>query len=227
MKLKTITFITLILIASLALIGTASANGSIEIGKQTGYYNNSFEIYLDGELVGYTGEVIEDVISPGAHTITVKDPEHNFAPVISYTSSHFKGNYYTQTMYFNREGILHVNSEPSDANIYVNGERIENKTDAIVLVEYITAKPSMYNITLTKDGYSPVTQMVNVSNPDFYTKYIESIDFTLEKDPNYVDETANAAIEEKKETAQSPGFTGLVSIGLIGCAGFLLRKKTK
>jgi hypothetical protein len=224
MNKKLITIAFIILALALIIVPASAANGSIYIKSLSRELN--LEIYLDGEHVGRTTHLIED-IKPGTYEMYIEHNGHNYVPIAK-TITIEDGMEYYEEIKFERQGTLAISSEPSEAYIFVNGTLVEDTvTNTMVFLPY-----GIYEITVAKDGYTPSTQVIDVSVSNDYQGYYNQFLFTLEEEPDYIvsttDVTSEEDVSESTETSkESPGFTGMVSIVLLGCVGFLLKKRTE
>lgn len=244
-KLITITFIVMAL--ALMIVPASATNGSIYIKSLSPELN--LDIYLDGEHVGLTTHLIED-IAPGTYEMYIEEEFNKYVPVTK-TITVEDGEEYYEEILFERQGTLIINSDPSEAYIFINGtlakdaymlSGTEFHGDKTYLEEICT--PAMidlpfgvYEITIAKDGYAPSTQIIEISTVRESKIFRRTLNIILEEDPDYVVPTTDVTNEEdvsestdteSTETSkESPGFTGMLSVILLGCVGFLLRKRTE
>lgn len=223
-KLITITFI--ILSITLMIVPAAAENGTIRI--QSLSLEKNLNMYLDGEYIGRTHNLIED-IEPGTYELYIEDSHNMYVPVTKTITIEDDMNY-LESIEFERQGTLIINSVPSEASIFINGTLVEEATTNVAL----DLPFGIYEITVAKDGYAPSTQIINVSTKYEDDVYRRTFDFVLEEDPNYVipevEGTVKEEIAESTDTEtskESPGFSGLFSVALLGFAGILLKKRTE
>ena len=115
------------------------------------------DIYLDNILqIQKTNGTLTN-ISPGNHTITFAKSGY-----ISYTQivSVIGGQTVTIsiTLQLSPPGNLSIVADPSSANIYIDGILQTQKTSVTIT----NLQVGQHTITITKDGYLPYTQMVNI-----------------------------------------------------------------
>lgn len=149
---------------------------------------------------------------------------------------------YVESFELERQGTVTIKSDPSGANIYINGT-LEEYAPTNVSVELPFGT---YEITVVKDGYAPATQVIDVSTKYDSQPYYKTFEFALEEDPDYVvpdtdvtseetivftESTDTESIEkesiETETSKESLGFTGIFSVILLGCAYILIRNRTQ
>lgn len=115
------------------------------------------DIYLDGVLQSqHTNSTITN-ISPGSHTITLAKTGY-----ISYaqTVNVIGGQTVTISAMLQTppSGSLSIVADPSNANVYIDGVPQTQQTSSTIT----NILAGQHTITITKDGYLPYTQIVNI-----------------------------------------------------------------
>ncbi len=155
-------------------------------------------VYIDGEYVGDTP--ISVSVLPGEHRVEVTKPGYsdyvkdvNISPLTSETL-----NASLEPV----EGVLRVNSEPSGAEVYINGEHSGKTPLSIEL------SPGRYNVTLKKEGYREYTTRVEVKAGE-----ITSINAKLEKrtETQGASETTNTSTPSSSSTSTTSKNTTVTS----------------
>ncbi len=132
--------------------GPGQALGRLEVESKP----SGASIYIDGRFLGYTPYTGD--VSVGRHTITLQlagyqpyETTVNITPnKITKISASLKPIPYYQ-------GTLYITSSPSNAEVYINGER---KGRTPIKIEKL--KPGRYQITVIKAGYETFVQYYEV-----------------------------------------------------------------
>jgi|GEM_PF-6281465 len=217
--------LTIFIIAMVSLIGPASASDATIQIKTEPFAR--LAIYLDGEHIGSTFNVIEG-IAPGTYELTIRDKKANRYVPITKTITIEEGMDYFEIVDVQRQGLLTINSYPSEAEIYIDGELLETGYTNVS----VDLPAGVHNIEVNKDGYYSANQTVNMSENFPGSMIVKEIELTLEKMPEDIEQstpatetTTDEITTDANASKQTPGFTALVAIALIGITSILTRKR--
>jgi hypothetical protein len=113
-------------------------------------------IYIDGRFLGYTPYTGD--VSPGRHTITLQLPGYQpYETTINITPNKTTKIGVTLKPITSYQGAFYITSTPSNAEVYINGER-KGRTP----IKIDKLKPGRYQITIIKAGYETFVQYFEV-----------------------------------------------------------------
>lgn len=145
----------------------ATKNAQVKVGAQTASFElkpnfaqvrisspENLMIYLDDDPI--SEGAWEGRLSAGIHTIETKDPRYyNELQEITILPNQDQEISLNPTP---KLGILSIESKPSDASIYIDGKKLEERTPAIVNSILV----GKHKIRLSKEGYHDFTKTISV-----------------------------------------------------------------
>jgi len=129
------------------------------------------KVYIDGNFVGTT-PLTGYILSIGEHNIkATKDGYEDYNGTFTISAQDINKTIsialtktvQSNTSYVVTTGKLYVNSSPAGADIYLNGKLKGNTPQTFTL------NPGTYTVKISKDGYVPYTQTIEVKKSGSYT----------------------------------------------------------
>ena len=159
------------------------------------------DVYLDNLFKGSTPITLKDVTT-GTHTVKlIKSGYNDFSDSVTVISG--RTEYISETLVM-KTGAINIYSNPSGAEIYVNGDYVGTTPNTIH-----NLTQSSYKIKLTKSGFNDISKTITV-NPDQTTYVSESLsiqtgDISISSNPSgadvYLDDTYTGITPLKIETS--------------------------